>query len=118
MVCYDVFADVVKWLRREGSASYRALKGQFNNMNDDYLDDPIQPGVAEALLGLGARGGRRRPDQQVAGNAQLIPQGCNLPKRQWPNAAKELRHLALPPSHLAKSDRDRPFCSSIKSTTA
>ena len=38
MAFYDVLADVVKLLQREGRASYRALKRQFH-LGDDDLDD-------------------------------------------------------------------------------
>jgi hypothetical protein len=38
MEFYDVLAEVVQLLQREGRASYRALKRQFN-VDDAYIED-------------------------------------------------------------------------------
>ncbi len=115
---YEVLAKVIELLQREGRASYRALKRQFN-LDDEYIED-----LKDAILyahpvvddgrGLAWTGETEAPHEststatppaqpEVAHEAQPTQAEAPLPEPPIPNA--ERRQLTVMFCDLADSTR-------------
>ncbi len=99
---YDVLAQVIEILQREGRTSYRALKRQFE-LDDDYLDDvklelievkQIAVDQDHKMLVWTGDPSEREPDTQPETDTEIMY--LNKPARQ-----------SLSVLHLQKADNAR-----------
>src|SRR5713101_7630866 len=103
MTFYEVLAQVLELLQREGRVSYRALKIQFS-LDDDYLEG-LKEELIEAKRVAIDEGGRVLVWTGAPAPAPApVPEAVPAPRPQVDQAAP-IRPIAYTPRHLAERIR-------------